>query len=594
VIKIAYSLLLLLILLPDSMATALGEEHNIPTIQSPYGGQLRFVLDMVHHNPGEQLFETKFNDPSVLKSWGYNGQVIKAFPQAALTYDDFDPELMPKGSSARAWAEDYGKFVDQRIAACKVAGLPVYNFTDMLVVPEKLLVKYGDQMTVGKGVITKEIIEKNRKSAIHGSMDGTGLRLSITRPMTQKVVRAQIDELFRRFPDLGGIVVRFGETYLQDTPYHVGGSPVGGGVEEHIALICLLREEVCVKRNKMLFYRTWGWDGFLTNPKFYLQVTQAIAPHPNLVFSIKHTNGDFGRDVPFNKTLGIGDQPQVVEVSCSQAGLYGKNSWPYYIGKGIIDGWDNHGENRRGIRSLVGNKNFAGLWTWSRGDGWAGPYTPNEFWVDLNAYVIGRFAHNPSRSEKEIFEEYCRHKLGLDKAKTATFRELCLLATEATYHAQESIFFKSSSWWCRDEYLTAPHVDEVVNLGVEEQVLREKSQAVANWKHVQQLAAEIRLPNAADQKFLEVSAAYGRIKAAIGEQIWIMQIVASQGRKLGKLDKERMARAIAEYDRLWAEWKKLKEENPSCPTLYRDAVAVHCGPPFKTALDSYRKAIQNQ
>ena len=84
---------------------------------------MRFILDMVHHNPGEQLFETKFNDPGVLKQWGYNGQVIKAFPQTALTYEAFDPALVPKGSPERDWADTYGKFVDERFAAAKAAGL---------------------------------------------------------------------------------------------------------------------------------------------------------------------------------------------------------------------------------------------------------------------------------------------------------------------------------------------------------------------------------------------------------------------------------------------------------------------------------------
>lgn len=554
---------------------------------------LRFILDMVHDNPGEKPFDTKFRDPAVLRAWGYNGQVIKTFPQTALTYDSFDPTLVPEGSPERAWAEMYGKSVDERIAAAKTCGLPVFNFTDMLVVPEKLLLKYADEMTVGKGAITKEVIEKNRNSTIHGSMQGTGLRFSILRPMTQKVLRAQLDELFARFPDLAGIFVRFGETYVHDTPYHVGGSPVGGGAEEHRALIQLLREEICVKRNKLVFYRTWGWDGFLTDPKFYRRVTDDITPHSNLVFSVKHSNGDFTRDVPFNRTLGVGNHPQLVEVSCNQAGLYGKNAWPYYIGQGVIDGWETDGPNRRGIRSLVGNRNFVGVWTWTRGDGWAGPYTPNEFWVDLNAYVIMRFGQNPGRSEKDIFDEYCREKLKLDEAQAEKFRELCLLATSATYHAQESSLFKSSSWWCRDEYLTAPNVQHVAGRSLAAKVLEEKAQAVADWKRVEQMAREIRLGNLADQEFLEVSCSYGRIKMAITEQIWKMRILAAQPEKFSPLDKAKMLQSMTTYDDLWKEWRQLKSEKACCPTLYRDDKAVHCGPPFSILLDQYRKRLNN-
>lgn len=585
--KPSLTLIAALLLLPLTAVKADQLAGSQTTVYTP----LRFILDMVHDNPGEKPFDTKFRNPAVLKQWGYNGQVIKTFPQTALLYESFDPTLVPTGSVERAWAEKYGTLVDERIAAAKASGLPVFNFTDMLVVPETLLLKYADEMTVGRGAITKEIIEKNRLTAIHGSMHGTGRRFSIQRPMTQKVLRAQLDELFTRFPDLAGIFVRFGETYVHDTPYHVGGSPVGGGAEEHRALIELLREEVCVKKNKLVFYRTWGWDGFLKDPKFYCRVTDGIAPHPNLIFSVKHSNGDFTRDVPFNKTLGVGTHPQLVEVSCNQAGLYGKNAWPYYIGKGVIDGWETDGATRRGIGSLIGNKNFVGVWTWTRGDGWAGPYTPNEFWVDLNAYVINRFGQQPGRSEKEIFNEYCQEKLKLDATQTANLRELCLLATTATYHGQESSLFKSSSWWCRDEYLTALNVNPVVERGLADKVLAEKAQAVADWKRIEQMARKIGLSTTTDQEFLEVSCTYGRIKMAITEQIWRMQILSAQSKKSGKLDHVLMRQAIQTYDALWAEWRKLKQDHACCPTLYRDDKAVFCGPPFKTALDRYRKMV---
>jgi hypothetical protein len=52
------------------------------------------VLDMVHHNPGEPLFVTKFNQPAHLKSWGYTGQNPKFFVQTAIHYDALDPALV--------------------------------------------------------------------------------------------------------------------------------------------------------------------------------------------------------------------------------------------------------------------------------------------------------------------------------------------------------------------------------------------------------------------------------------------------------------------------------------------------------------------
>lgn len=101
-------------------------------------------------------------------------------------------------------------------------------------------------------------------------------------------------EMFETFPQLDGLVIRTGETYLHDAPYYVGNHPVQNGMYDHITLINLLREEVCERRNKKLFYRTWDMGQLHSIPKYYLSVTDSIEPHPNLYFSIKHTMTDFG------------------------------------------------------------------------------------------------------------------------------------------------------------------------------------------------------------------------------------------------------------------------------------------------------------
>ena len=68
------------------------------TTTAPANPPLRFIFNMIHDNPGEKPFETKYRSPAFLKALGYNGQVMKTFPQASLTYDAFDPEIVPKGS----------------------------------------------------------------------------------------------------------------------------------------------------------------------------------------------------------------------------------------------------------------------------------------------------------------------------------------------------------------------------------------------------------------------------------------------------------------------------------------------------------------
>lgn len=569
------------------------------------GAPPRFVGNMVHHNPGEPLFVTKYNDPAWLKSQGWNAQIIKTFPQCAITWDSFDPAILPPGSKDRDWSENLGRTIDTQIVAANKAGMPVFIFTDMLVVPRSLFAKYGEEMSViddaPKVLQPHESSTQAKKApstAEKGTLNHSGRRFSILKPVAQKVVREQMDQIFKRFPTLDGIVIRFGETYLHDAPGYTGGSPVRTA-EEHQMLLSLLREEVCVKRNKKLIYRTWSFgNGFHSNPEFYQQVTDTIEPHPNLRFSMKHTSSDYSRDMPFNRTIGVGRHPQLVEVSANQAGLYGKCAFPYYCGKGVIDGWEHFGSHAKGLSSIATNPQFSGLWTWSHGDGWVGPYKTNEFWTNLNTAVIREFGLNPQRSEKEIFEAYCRDNLRLSPEQTATLRDLLLTATQATYHGQESDLIRDgdhfvfTSWWCRDEYLTAVNVDAMVKTGLVDKAIAEKDRAVEDWIKVERLAKSLNLSDKTDQEFVEVSSTYGRIRIEICREIWRMQLLAAQANLSGKqLDRDAMKSSIARYDALWADWRKLKSDHECCPTLYRDETAVHCGPPFATVLADYRRMI---
>jgi len=141
--------------------------------------------------------------------------------------------------------------------------------------------------------------------------------------------------------------------------------------------------------------------------------------------------------------------------------------------------------------------------------------------------------------------------------------------------------------------LTAPKLQEPVDRGLAGKILAEKQKAVADWKEVERMSREIGLNNAADQEFLEVSSSYGRIKMAITEQIYRMQILAALAKKTGHPDKKRMAEAIRSYDALWEEWRKLKADHKCCPTLYRDDIAQHGGPPFGIVLAEYRRMVSD-
>ena len=195
-----------------------------------------YIIDMVHNNPGEKPYDTKFNAPSYLRAQGVNGSVTHWHINCAIDYDNFEKGLVPYGSDERKWIENKAKVIDEKLKEFEAEGFNTYPFTDFLVFPKSIWENYGDEL---RGNVP--VTEKSPKN-----------KPDIRSKMTQKLLRAQIEGIFNRFPDIDGITLRFGETYLHDTPFHLGNSPIRSGegeIEDHILLINILREEICVKRN---------------------------------------------------------------------------------------------------------------------------------------------------------------------------------------------------------------------------------------------------------------------------------------------------------------------------------------------------------
>lgn len=377
---------------------------------------MEFIMDMVHHNPGEPPFDTAFLKPEKLTAYGYNAQVFKHI-NTAVSFRNFDPELFEDEPEAAAWIHAAAERIRrEEIAPARAAGLQVYYHIDLFVLPEAMKKKYAAQICTPDG------------------------RISLDREMTLEIHRAMFDELFRDF-DIDGLIIRVGETYLHDTPYHTGNGAVEYGdreqeIESFAKLLAFLCSEVCEKHGKYLFFRTWDCfpDRFHADPQYYLDVTDRIEPHPKLIFSIKHTVLDFWRNVKFNECLTIGHHRQIIEVQC-QREYEGKGAYPSYVMNGVINSFS---ENRlpKGLRDIQNHPLICGIYTWSRGGGWFGPYIKNEFWCDLNAYVISGFAKSPDKTEEDLFYQYTKEVMGLSEEDGRSFRQLCLAANEAVLHGR--------------------------------------------------------------------------------------------------------------------------------------------------------------
>lgn len=542
---------------------------------------------MVHIAPGESAPHTAFLDPHTLAELGYDGQVVLSVIEGVPTFDRLSVSPLPKNSAERAWANHVADHLDSQIEAAHAAGLRCLAWMQLVVFPIPVVQAYKSDICDAQG------------------------RIDVTLPMAQKLLRIQLGEIFDRFPRLDGLVIRTGEVYLHDLPFHAstaateqqkmqGATAILHGEQSHLALLRILREEVCVARGRSIYYRTWDFgNNFHSNPAYYLRVTENVAPHPKLFFSIKHQKGDFHQLTAFNPTLMIGKHRQIVEVQC-QREAYGKAAHPYYIGKGVIDGWEEmaqlmkHGEPR-GLRDIIRHPLYAGTWTWSRGGGWDGPYIQDEMWCALNAYVISRFTEDPDQDEAEIVAAYAK-SIGLKLSDVALFHEMQLLTPGAVVRGQLTMLLLPESlsggktldiWWCRDDKLGDPNLSEFIDKGLVEAAINEKREARRIWNRISSLASRINWPTAAMKEFVMTSVAYGGFKLDVIRNGWTVLLLGRQGDSLGAHDKHRIRAAVAEYDKAWLGWRQLKAAQQSCATLYK-GVAFADKPGLDAAVDVYR------
>lgn len=560
-----------------------------------------YILDMVHNNPGEPLTNSVFNDPKFLANNQFTGQVINdfTFAHAAVTFDKLNHDIFPKGSKERLWVENAAYKVQENIRKAHEAKIKVYYFTDIIVLPKKLVELYKS-----------EICDANGK-------------ISFERPKTIEIHRIMLNELFDTFPDLDGLVIRTGETYLNNVPYHTGNGPITNGEESHVKLINLLLEEVCIKRNKKIFYRTWSFGGIHEDPKYYVNVTNRIQPNANLVFSIKHTKGDYHRTFDFNPTLGVGKHGQIIEVQC-QREYEGKGAYPNYVMHGVINGFEEFSKNtpQKGntcLNDIKDSPNFKGVWSWSRGGGWVGPYITNEFWCKLNTYVIGHWAVNTKKTEEEIFNQFMDEN-GIEGASRQNFRELCLLSAKAVLRGHDSAELPIDDewvWWMRDEFLggispTDPAVKVITSegslnqafaywysKGLLKKAIEEKYESVALWKQITALSDSLILKNKEDQQYIQTSSKYGLLLHQIIAEGWNIMALGYSGDQTGIYDKVALASSLAKYDDFWKQYENLKQTNSDCASLYKPFAFVNIGPNYhqkkgmNESIGIYRALVTN-
>jgi hypothetical protein len=397
-----------------------------------------------------------------------------------------------------------------------------------------------------------------------------------------------VREMLRRIPSVDGYVIRTGEMYAHNVPYHGGNTPhdfrkpLDGFVDTHAKLMNLLREEICVKGGKKVFYRTWDFCRFHIRPDLYLAITEQVEPHEKLFLSVKHTAGDYLRYVPFNPTLGIGRHRQIVEVQC-QREYEGKGAYPNYVVKGVVEGFEENAAcpGVQGLGEFLKDSRFAGVWTWSRGGGWEGPYVKNELWCEMNAFVMTEWANHPKAGEAAAFNAFME-RIGVAEESRDAFRRLAVLSAEAVVRGMGYLSGeKLTACWTRDHFIGGfgdPELDadatRLVTDGRVAESLANRRAAVERWREIVRLADSARLADKETEAFVRVSSRYGLHLYRIYEAGWTVMLLTRQREVTGKTDEAEIAAAITRYDDAWRDYRALASE-PTCATLFDDHFAKY-------------------
>eukprot|EP00052_Salpingoeca_macrocollata_P004464 m.41471 g.41471 ORF g.41471 m.41471 type:complete len:585 (+) comp14234_c0_seq1:3-1757(+) len=550
------------------------------------------LIDMAQNDPGDTVVgwqQTKYHDPATLLNYGYTG-IVTTGELSPLLLANFSSLglgdiFFPPGNVSRSWQDEMAAAVAANIARCKAGGVQFYPFVDMIVLPRSVVQHFQSQIVNASGNIEYNAV-------------------------TRMLIQAQFDEVLAAFPGVDGFVVRTGETYVFDTPYHQGNSPVDTHVvpsltdQQHIwqQFVSDLRDIVCVKYNRKLFFRAWdsfaGWSG---DPNYYLNVTNPITPHPQLYFSVKHTSGDFLRFMTFNRQLSVGMHAQIVEVEL-QREYEGKMAYPNYITNLVVNGFhDLPSGDAQGLHSVIDTPQIRGIWTWSRGGGWWGPYIHgHELWIDLHVYTLTQWwKYKGVRSETAIFYDFCQLEMKWDTETCDNFRQFALLSAEVVkngLYCPEGSPSSTCQLFTRDDRLggmsrVKSHLDLVAQKNLWELSRQYKANATAMCKQMMALAASFPSTNQ-DLEYIVTSARYGYVLFSIIEAGWNVFLEGYKHDHKLPFNATLLQESIAVYDNFWAQYNALGLGRQNCASLYKPYYFNLPGqqpePGMGATVDSYR------
>lgn len=448
-------------------------------------------------NPGEPPIETRYRDPRELAALGYNALAI--YETTAISglasIDAVDDDEL------RRWVGAHLEQIGRTIEAAAGAGLAVYLFYDMLVLPAASVQRHAREWTC-----------RNARGRVLCPASERAIEQSVT------ALRAMLD----RWPAVAGVVLRFGDTDAHRLP-HLAGNDIYGphcprcrdrpAAERVVDVVERCHQLVVAELGKRLIVRAWNVrpGGLHDSPELARQVVQRLPGEPTddrLVLSFKFTHTDFWRYQQWNPvSLACGWRPILYELQCQRE----------FEGKGGVPNWqaplwrDGYPETREqtdvaGLARLGERVNLAGVWAWVRGGGWGGPFVEHETWIDANVHAAPHLAEDLGCDVHALAGDWLRDRVGVSNDALA---ERLLAILEHSPQVVRQLFYieplaqgRDDPWhpngdWIQDDLLDAQAAWRIVQRLPERQLdaaVQEKQQAAtqlaADRAALQRLAGE--------------------------------------------------------------------------------------------------------
>jgi len=447
-------------------------------------------------NLGEPDVKSLYHDSAELKALGYDARVL--FETTGLSGVPHPETILDV--ELRRFVQQTIDGVARTIESSRAAGLEVYLFYDVM-------------------AIARDQVERNVAGLTCKNQPGT---LCPASEAAVKLAFDGLDAMIRRWPDIAGIVLRFGDTDAPRLPHLVGNDIYSphcprcsqfGRADRVVHVLKKAYDVVVQKHNKRLIARAWNVrpNGMHDAAELVGRVVDRLPGDPQddrLVLSFKFTQTDFWRYQPWNDaSLACNGRPIMYELQC-QREFEGKGGVPNWQVPLWRDGYPETADRSRvhGLIEAAREANVVGLFAWVRGGGWGGPFVKDETWIDANAYAVSRLADNLELDPTQLARDWVTDRLEITdpgavdvivrilKASPEMIRQAFYIGPFAE---QKATAWHPAADWIQDDMLDAASAWRMVQRIGEHQlddVVAEKEAAVrsiASARHdLQQLVGD--------------------------------------------------------------------------------------------------------